>query len=149
MNMEILVALVLLTLITVTANTILVTRTWRASIEQKREQSKAQSSYYLASLPINLNELEILDKIIQQDFERYQILKLGHQDNLYITEEMQQKIIMDIATEVYTSISDNIWDKLSLIYKKEHIEDIIVQKIQMLVLTYTVEINGNYKDTKK
>lgn len=133
----------------ITANTILVTRTWRASIEQKREQSKAQSSYYLASLPINLNELEILDKIIQQDFERYQILKLGHQDNLYITEEMQQKIIMDIATEVYTSISDNIWDKLSLIYKKEHIEDIIVQKIQMLVLTYTVEINGNYKDTKK
>lgn len=149
MNMEILVALVLLTLITITANTILVTRTWRASIEQKREQSKAQSSYYLASLPINLNELEILDKIIQQDFERYQILKLGHQDNLYITEEMQQKIIMDIATDVYTSISDNIWDKLSLIYKKEHIEDIIVQKIQMLVLTYTVEINGNYKDTKK
>ena len=133
----------------ITANTILVTRTWRASIEQKREQSKAQSSYYLASLPINLNELEILDKIIQQDFERYQILKLGHQDNLYITEEMQQKIIMDIATEVYTSISDNVWDKLSLIYKKEHIEDIIVQKIQMLVLTYTVEINGNYKDTKK
>ena len=149
MNMEILVALVLLTLITITANTILVTRTWKASIEQKREQSKAQSSYYLASLPINLNELEILDKIIQQNFERYQILKLSHKDNLYITEEMQQKIIMDITTEVYTSISDNIWDKLSLIYKKDHIEDIIVQKVQMLVLAYTVEINGNYKEPKK
>ena len=149
MNMEILVALVLLTLITITANTILVTRTWRASIEQKREQSKAQSSYYLASLPINLNELEILDKIIQQNFERYQILKLSHKDNLYITEEMQQKIIMDITTEVYTSISDNIWDKLSLIYKKDHIEDIIVQKVQMLVLAYTVDINGNYKEPKK
>ena len=149
MNMEILVALVLLTLITITANTILVTRTWKASIEQKRDQSKAQSSYYLASLPINLNELEILDKIIQQNFERYQILKLSHKDNLYITEEMQQKIIMDITTEVYTSISDNIWDKLSLIYKKEHIEDIIVQKVQMLVLAYTVDINGNYKEPKK
>lgn len=149
MNMEILVALVLLTLTVITANTILVTRTWRASIEQKREQSKAQSSYYLASLPINLNELEILDKIIQQNFERYQILKLSHKDNLYITEEMQQKIIMDITTEVYTSISDNIWDKLSLIYKKDHIEDIIVQKVQMLVLAYTVDINGNYKEPKK
>ena len=147
--MEILVVLVLLTLITITINTILVTRTWRASIEQKREQSKAQSSYYLASVPINMNELDILDKIIQQDFERYQILKLGHKPNLYITESMQQKIIMDIATEVYSSISDNIWDKLSLIYKKDHIEDIIVQKIQMLVLSYTVEINGNYKDEKK
>lgn len=138
-----------MTLITITINTILVTRTWKASIEQKREQSKAQSSYYLASVPINMNELDILDKIIQQDFERYQILKLGHKPNLYITESMQQKIIMDIATEVYSSISDNIWDKLSLIYKKDHIEDIIVQKIQMLVLSYTVEINGNYKDEKK
>lgn len=138
-----------MTLITITINTILVTRTWRASIEQKREQSKAQSSYYLASVPINMNELDILDKIIQQDFERYQILKLGHKPNLYITESMQQKIIMDIATEVYSSISDNIWDKISLIYKKDHIEDIIVQKIQMLVLSYTVEINGNYKDEKK
>lgn len=138
-----------MTLITITANTILITRTWKASIEQKREQSKAQSSYYLASVPINMDELDILDKIIQQDFERYQILKLGHKPNLYISEEMQQQIIMDIATEVYTSISDNIWDKLSLIYRKDHIEDIIVQKIQMLVLTYTVEINGNYKDDKK
>ena len=138
-----------MTLITITINTILVTRTWKASIEQKREQSKAQSSYYLASVPINMDELDILDKIIQQDFERYQILKLGHKPNLYISEEMQQQIIMDIATEVYTSISDNIWDKLSLIYRKDHIEDIIVQKIQMLVLTYTVEINGNYKDDKK
>ena len=138
-----------MTLITITINTILVTRTWKASIEQKREQSKAQSSYYLASVPINMNELDILDKIIQQDFERYQILKLGHKPNLYITESMQQKIIMDIATEVCSSISDNIWDKLSLIYKKDHIEDIIVQKIQMLVLSYTVEINGNYKNEKK
>lgn len=138
-----------MTLITITANTILITRTWKASIEQKREQSQAQSSYYLASVPINMDELDILDKIIQQDFERYQILKLGHKPNLYISEEMQQQIIMDIATEVYTSISDNIWDKLSLIYRKDHIEDIIVQKIQMLVLTYTVEINGNYQDNKK
>ena len=138
-----------MTLITITTNTILITRTWKASIEQKREQSRAQSSYYLASVPINMDELDILDKIIQQDFERYQILKLGHKPNLYISEEMQQQIIMDIATEVYTSISDNIWDKLSLIYRKDHIEDIIVQKIQMLVLTYTVEINGNYKDDKK
>ena len=149
MNMEILVALVLLTLITITANTIIITRTWRVSIEQKREQSVAQSSYYLASVPINLNELEILDKIIQDDFERYQILNLAHKDNLYITEEIQQKIIMDIATEVFKSISQNIWDKLALIYKKEHLEDIIVQKVQMIVLTYTVEINGNYKDDKK
>lgn len=149
MNMEILVVLVLLTLITITINTILITRTWRASIEQKREQAESISRYNLASIPINIDELDILDKIIQQAFERYQILNLGHRENLYINEELQQNIIKDLTIEIYTSISDDIWDKLALIYKKEHIEDIIVQKIQMIVLTYTIEINGHYKDDKK
>ena len=147
--MEILVVLVLLTLITITINTILITRTWRASIEQKREQAESISRYNLASIPINIDELDILDKIIQQAFERYQILNLGHRENLYINEELQQNIIKDLTIEIYTSISDDIWDKLALIYKKEHIEDIIVQKIQMIVLTYTIEINGHYKDDKK
>ena len=127
----------------------LITRTWRASIEQKREQAESISRYNLASIPINIDELDILDKIIQQAFERYQILNLGHRENLYINEELQQNIIKDLTIEIYTSISDDIWDKLALIYKKEHIEDIIVQKIQMIVLTYTIEINGHYKDDKK
>lgn len=139
----------MLTLITITINTILITRTWRASIEQKREQAESINRYNLASIPINIDELDILDKIIQQAFERYQILNLGHRENLYINEELQQKIIKDLTIEIYTSISDDIWDKLALIYKKEHIEDIIVQKIQMIVLTYTIEINGHYKDDKK
>lgn len=139
----------MLTLITITINTILITRTWRVSIEQKREQAESISRYNLASIPINIDELDILDKIIQQAFERYQILNLGHRENLYINEELQQKIIKDLTIEIYTSISDDIWDKLALIYKKEHIEDIIVQKIQMIVLTYTIEINGHYKDDKK
>lgn len=139
----------MLTLITITINTILITRTWKVSIEQKREQAESISRYNLASIPINIDELDILDKIIQQAFERYQILNLGHRENLYINEELQQKIIKDLTIEIYTSISDDIWDKLALIYKKEHIEDIIVQKIQMIVLTYTIEINGHYKDDKK
>ena len=139
----------MLTLITITINTILITRTWRVSIEEKREQAESISRYNLASIPINIDELDILDKIIQQAFERYQILNLGHRENLYINEELQQKIIKDLTIEIYTSISDDIWDKLALIYKKEHIEDIIVQKIQMIVLTYTIEINGHYKDDKK
>lgn len=139
----------MLTLITITINTILITRTWRVSIEQKREQAESISRYNLASIPINIDELDILDKIIQQAFERYQILNLGHRENLYINEELQQNIIKDLTIEIYTSISDDIWDKLALIYKKEHIEDIIVQKIQMIVLTYTIEINGHYKDDKK
>lgn len=90
--------------------------------------------------------MNILDKIIQETFDRYQIFNLAHLKNPYIGDDLQQKIIKEVFTDVYGSVSDNIINKLSLIYKKEHIEDIIVQKIQLIVLNYTIEINGNYKE---
>lgn len=138
----------MLTLLIITINTIIITHTWRVSIEQKREQSINQSNYYLSSIPINLKEFDLLDNIIQETFNRYEILNLAHKQNLYITEAMQSKIISDITKEIFYGLSDNIFDKLSLIYKRDHIEDIIVQKIQMIVLNYTIETNGNYTEEK-
>lgn len=138
----------MLTLLIITINTIIITHTWMVSIEQKREQSINQSNYYLSSIPINLKEFDLLDSIIQETFNRYEILNLAHKQNLYITEAMQSKIISDITKEIFYGLSDNIFDKLSLIYKRDHIEDIIVQKIQMIVLNYTIETNGNYTEEK-
>lgn len=138
----------MLTLLIITINTIIITHTWRVSIEQKREQSINQSNYYLSSIPINLKEFDLLDSIIQETFNRYEILNLAHKQNLYITEAIQSKIISDITKEIFYGLSDNVFDKLSLIYKKDHIEDIIVQKIQMIVLNYTIETNGNYTEEK-
>ena len=135
-----------MTLLTITINTIIITHTWRVNIKQKNVQTEAQQNYYLASTPISMDEMMIIDKIIQETFDRYQIFNLAHLKNPYISEDLQQKIIKDVFTDVYSSISENIINKLSLVYKKEHIEDIIVQKIQMIVLNYTIEVNGNYKE---
>lgn len=135
-----------MTLLTITINTIIITHTWKINIKQKAAQTEAQKNYYLASTPISMDEMNILDKIIQETFDRYQIFNLAHLKNPYIGDDLQQKIIKEVFTDVYGSVSDNIINKLSLIYKKEHIEDIIVQKIQLIVLNYTIEINGNYKE---
>ena len=149
-NMEIFVGLIiLLVLVTITINTIIITRTWRASIEQKREQAKMQEQYYLSSMDVKVEDLDILDKIIDQEFTRYQILKLGHIENLYIKEDMQYQIIHDLSKTVMENISDNLKNKLSLIYKKEYIDDIIVQKIQYVVMQFVIDINGSYRDGKK
>ena len=134
---------------TITTNTIIITRTWKISIEQKREQSKIQEQYYLSSMNVKVDDIDILDKIIDQAFIRYQILKLGHMDNLYITDEMEHNMIYDLTKTVIKTTSDNIINKLSLIYKKDYIDDIIVQKIQYIVMQFVIEINGNYKDNKK
>jgi hypothetical protein len=141
--MLIIVGLVLLTL---TINTIIICSTWRASINQQRESSIAQSRYYLASTPLQASDLDILDNIINEVFTRYQILNLTHEDNLYINDAKQEQIIVDIFKEVYSSLSPNIMEKLSLIYNREYIEDLLVQKIKMIVLNFTIEVNGNYKE---
>lgn len=136
-------------LVTITINTAIITHTWRVSIEQKREQAKIQEQYYLSSMDVKVEDIDILDKIIDQAFVRYQILKLGHLNNLYITEEMEQKMIFELTKTVMETVSDNIINKLSLIYKKNYIDDIIVQKIQYIVMQFVIDINGNYKDEKK
>ena len=108
-----------------------------------------QEQYYLSSMDVKVEDLDILDKIIDQEFTRYQILKLGHIENLYIKEDMQYQIIHDSSKTVMENISDNLKNKLSLIYKKEYIDDIIVQKIQYVVMQFVIDINGSYRDGKK
>ena len=149
MNMQIIAVLVLLTLITITVNTILITTTWRISIKQKEEQTKAQQDYYIASTPISIDDMNILDRIVEDSFNYYQLLNLSGKDNAYINEDTQQKIIYDVLSNVLSSVSDSIIGKLSLIYKKDYIEDLIARKVQLVVLDYTISINGNYRDDKK
>lgn len=108
-----------------------------------------QYKYYLATMPLPVDDINILDKIIQDEFHRYEIMELAHKENLYVTADIQNKMITTIFTKVYKSLSDDLFNKFSIIYKKEYIEDLIAQKVQMAVLNYTIEINGNYKDTKK
>lgn len=119
------------------------------SYKKKVEQESMQYKYYLASMPLPVDDINILDKIIQDEFQRYEIMELAHKENLYITADIQNKMITTIFTKVYKSLSNDLFNKFSIIYKKEYIEDLIAQKVQMVVLNYTIEINGNYKDTKK
>lgn len=93
--------------------------------------------------------MNILDRIVEDSFNYYQLLNLSGKDNAYINEDTQQKIIYDVLSNVLSSVSDSIIGKLSLIYKKDYIEDLIARKVQLVVLDYTISINGNYRDDKK
>lgn len=93
--------------------------------------------------------MNILDRIVEESFNYYQLLNLSGKDNAYINEDTQQKIIYDVLSNVLSSVSDSIISKLSLIYKKDYIEDLIARKVQLVVLDYTISINGNYRDDKK
>ena len=99
----------------------------------------------ITTMKFNFENIGILDKVIDDIFTSYQIMKLSHKENLYITDKLQAEIIKDIYTEVYTALSDDVFNNLSLIYKKEYIEDLLVKKVQMTVMNYTIAVNGSYK----
>lgn len=114
-------------------------------VQLKIEKNEILKKQILYNTPLHIDDIDVLDNIIQEEFNLYQIMNLAHQDNLYINPEMQANIITEVLRNVLDKISPDLYDKLSLYYKKDHIDDIIFNKIKLVIINYTIEINGNYK----
>lgn len=87
----------------------------------------------------------IIDQLIQDNLAEYRILKLESVEKLYITEEIQNKIFEYVLRKVMYQLSPVYLEKLSYIYNKDKLDEIIAQKINMHILDYTVEVNGNIR----
>lgn len=116
------------------------------ALRNTEEKNDTDYKRMIYSTPLNYEEdMKILDSIIDDEFTQYQIMHLAHRDNLYINPEEQERIITEVLGKVIYRISDDLVQKLSLYYKSEYINDIIFNKIKLVVINYTIEINGNYK----
>lgn len=116
------------------------------ALRNTEEKNDTDYKRMIYSTPLNYEEdMKILDSIIDDEFMQYEIMHLAHRDNLYINAEEQERIITEVLGKVIYRISDDLVQKLSLYYKSEYINDIIFNKIKLVVINYTIEINGNYK----
>ena len=108
-------------------------------IKQKRnlEQLKLNLNYQITD-----NDFSLLDKLIGETFQQYQILNIELLNTNHITEELQNKIIEDLLRMVLYRISPIYMNKLSYIYNIDHIEDLILEKIRLIVIDYSVENNN-------
>lgn len=101
---------------------------------------------HLANTPLHFeNDMKLLNQIIDDEFSQYQIMNLAHRDNLYINQELESQIITDLLRNVLGQISDDLRMRLELYYNSDRLDDIIFNRIKMVVINYTIEINGNYK----
>lgn len=91
------------------------------------------------------DDFEILDRLIQENLATYRVLKLENIEKLFITEEIQRKMFEYILRETMYQISPVYMQKLSYLYNKDKLDDIISQKINMAILDYTVEVNSNIR----
>ena len=89
------------------------------------------------------DQLAVLDKLILEAIDKYKILHVEYMDTVYITDKIQKDMIYTVLKNVLKAMSPLLKKKLSFIYGTEYIEDIILEKIQLQVLDYTIETNSN------
>ena len=91
-------------------------------------------------------DFQIIETLIQENLAEYRINKLESVEKLYITEDIQRKIFEYVLRKVMYQLSPIYLQKLSYIYNKDKLNEIITQKINMYILDYTIEVNGNIRN---
>lgn len=86
--------------------------------------------------------LDTLDKMIIESADKYKVFNIEFKDVPYITDDIQKEMIRNILSDIFHSMSPYMKKKLYCIYDQKYIENIILEKVQVIVLDYTLEING-------
>lgn len=93
--------------------------------------------------PMDTSIINMLDEFIKKEFDDYTILNIEcKQDLIYINNDLEQKINKDVAYNVLKRVSPIMLLKLSMYYNKNSLNDIIINKIYMMTLTYVIGKNA-------
>ena len=109
------------------------------------EKIKLENMRFNFSIELKENDFFILDNLIQENLAQYCVLKLENMDKLYVTEDMQHKMFEYILRQVMYQLSPMYLQKLYYMYNQDKIDEVITQKINQAILTYSVEVNRNYR----
>ena len=112
-------------------------------IKEKNKFDKMKFNY---DVEPKETDFMIIDNLIQENLAEYRIRKLESVEKLYINEETQNKIFEYVLRKVMYQLSPIYLQKLSYIYNEDKLNEIIAQKINMHILDYTVEVNGNIRN---
>ena len=113
------------------------------SVKLKREFDERKFNF---SVEPKETDFLIIDNLIKDNLAEYRILKLESVEKLYITEETQNKIFEYVLRKTMYQLSPIYLEKLKYIYNPDTIDEKIAQKINMYILEYTVEVNGNIRN---
>lgn len=99
-------------------------------------------------LGINADDkmMDIVDKFIEDSLLQYRLKYLNPNDNMYITEKKQQEMVRVVLKDVLENMSPSLYEKMSVFYNKNRLEDIIYLKVSMAVIAFVGSINGSYKE---
>lgn len=113
------------------------------NINKKRQLEEKRM---LLELELSNSTIEMLDSMIENSMMVYRIKKFEMDPYLYINTEMQNNMTVYVLDDVIKNMSPVLYERLSLIYNKEKLEDQIYMKVSVAVMSYVIEVNGSYKE---
>ena len=111
-----------------------------------KQKQRFEEMKFNFSIEPKESDFMIIDNLIQDNLAEYRILKLESVEKLYINEETQNKIFEYVLRKVMYQLSPVYLQKLSYIYNPDKLNEIIAQKINLHILEYTIEVNGNLRN---
>lgn len=132
----------LLILVIILIVLILVFKTINNLIKVYSKKIDIDETNSMLNTALDTSILDILDKMIIESADKYKVFNIEFKDVPYITDDIQNEMIRNILSDVLHSISPYMRKKLYCVYDQKYIENVILEKIQVIVLDYTLEING-------
>lgn len=143
MNMQIIYVFLVLSIDILLIGTIFMINLLIREFRRKNDIEQLQMNL---DFRIDDSDLSLIDHLIEESFNRYCFLNYDKANKEYITSQIQEEMMQETLRMTLQRISPIYLNKLGFIYNKEYIEDIIFEKIQVIVIDYCVEVNGGLNE---
>lgn len=143
MNMQIIYVFLVLSIDILLIGTIFMINLLIREFRRKNDIEQLQMNL---DFRIDDSDLLLIDHLIEESFNRYCFLNYDKANKEYITSQIQEEMMQETLRMTLQRISPIYLNKLGFIYNKEYIEDIIFEKIQVVVIDYCVEVNGGLSE---
>ena len=107
-----------------------------------REKNRIQEFSTTSNLTIDSSIAKKLDEFIQENLTDYLVINIHLTENTsYITEELENQIREGFATYISDRLSPIFMQQLSLYYNIDNIDQVLANKIYIIVTAYVTAYN--------
>lgn len=115
--------------------------------ETKRSMIALQKYEINCNTQIDGSIPHILDLIIDDCFNDYQVIVLIPKNEMYITDEREKEIRSDLIHKVTERLSPEAMEKLSILYNIKNMDKVIADKIYITVMNYCIQHNATIQSS--
>lgn len=88
-------------------------------------------------------DFDLLDTLILEAIQEYQIFKLETDKYAYVTPKIQKDMFEYVVRKVLYRISPTYREQLEFMYNMENFNEILTNKINMAIIDFSIQFNSN------